>query len=158
MARLRFQSLELKIPPPVVFLVCAGAMKGAAVACPFAAFDFPGRTAAAWVCFVPGAVLGLGGVATFLRARTTLHSDRPQGAAKLVTTGLYRISRNPMYAGLLCTLAGGALALGNALALLAPAAFVVYMNRFQIRPEERALREKFGAAFDAYEQATRRWL
>ena len=158
MARLRFQSLELKIPPPVVFLVCAGAMKGAAVACPFAAFDFPGRTAAAWVCFVPGAVLGLGGIATFLRARTTLHSDRPQGAAKLVTTGVYRISRNPMYAGLLCALAGGALALGNVLAALAPLAFFAYVDRFQIRPEERALREKFGAAFDAYAQATRRWL
>ena len=55
-------------------------------------------------------------------------------------------------------LAGGALALGNALALLAPAAFVAYMNRFQIRPEERALREKFGVAFDAYARAVRRWL
>ena len=63
-----------------------------------------------------------------------------------------------MYAGLLCVLAGGALALGNALALLAPAAFVAYMNRFQIRPEERALREKFGVAFDAYARAVRRWL
>ena len=51
-----------------------------------------------------------------------------------------------------------AIALGNALAGLAPLAFVAYMNRFQIRPEERALREKFGAAFDAYAQATRRWL
>lgn len=158
MARSRFQRLELKIPPPVVFLVCAGAMKGAAVACPFAAFDFPGRSAAAGLLFVPGAILGLGGIATFLRARTTLHSDRPQGAAQLVTTGLYRISRNPMYAGLLCALAGGVLALGNALAGLAPLAFVVYVNRFQIRPEERALREKFGAAFDAYAQTTRRWL
>ncbi|HPT16688.1 MAG TPA: isoprenylcysteine carboxylmethyltransferase family protein [Kiritimatiellia bacterium] len=154
----RFQMLELKIPPAVVFLVCAGAMRGLDLACSFAAFDFPGRQAAAYAIFLPGAVLGLGGVATFLFARTTLHPERPQRASKLVTTGIYRISRNPMYAGLLCVLAGGALALGNALALLAPAAFVAYMNRFQIRPEERALREKFGAAFDAYAGAVRRWL
>jgi len=154
----RFQTLELKIPPAVVFLVCAGATWGLDLACPFAAFDFPGRQAAAHVFFLPGAVLGLGGVATFLLARTTLHTERPQRASKLVTTGIYRLSRNPMYAGLLCALVGGALALGNALALLAPAAFVAYMNRFQIRPEERALREKFGAAFDAYARSVRRWL
>ena len=150
--------LELKIPPAVVFLVCAGAMRGLDLACPFAAFDFPGRQAAAYAFFLPGAVLGLGGVATFLFARTTLHPERPQGASKLVTTGIFRISRNPMYAGLLCALVGGVLTLGNALAGLAPLAFVAYMNRFQIRPEERALREKFGAAFDAYARAVRRWL
>jgi protein-S-isoprenylcysteine O-methyltransferase Ste14 len=68
------------------------------------------------------------------------------------------MSRNPMYVGLLLLLAGWALHLSHPLALLGLPAFVAYMNRFQIAPEERALRAKFGPAYEDYARAVRRWL
>ena len=155
---MKLDALEPKIPPVAVFLAFAGATWFAAAQCPWAHFALPGHRPLAVLLSAGGGILGFSGVASFLRARTTVHPERPHRATTLVRTGVYRISRNPMYAGLLCALAGGALALGNVLAALAPLAFFAYVDRFQIRPEERALREKFGAAFDAYAQATRRWL
>jgi protein-S-isoprenylcysteine O-methyltransferase Ste14 len=76
----------------------------------------------------------------------------------MVTSGVYRHTRNPMYLGMLCLLGAWAAWLGNAAALLGLPAFVAYMNRFQIAPEERALAQRFGAAFDAYAARVRRWL
>jgi len=75
---------------------------------------------------------------------------RPENTAVLVTAGPYRISRNPMYAGLL--IAWG-LWLGNALGLVLLPMLVAYLNRFQIEPEE-----KFGEAFIAYKRTVRRWI
>ena len=103
-------------------------------------------------------VLGAAGVLAFLRARTTIHPHRPAHASALVTTGLYRYSRNPMYLALLLVLAGWAVALANGLAFLLLPGFVLSLDRLQIRPEERILRAKFGAAYEAYARSVRRWL
>lgn len=76
----------------------------------------------------------------------------------LVATGIYRISRNPMYPGFLLVLLGWCAYLANwASAFLLPA-FEAYMNRFQIQPEERALSARFGSQFLAYCGSVRRWL
>ena len=151
-------ALELKIPPVVVFLVFAAAMWFVDSHCPWADIALPGRRPLAILLFGTGGILGFSGVASFLRAHTTVHPERPHRASKLVTTGVYRISRNPMYAGLLCLLVGGAVELSNGLAILLLPVFVAYMNRFQIRPEERVLQEKFGAEYEAFTHSTRRWL
>ena len=63
-----------------------------------------------------------------------------------------------MYLGFVLGLAAWALFLGNPVAALIVPAFVLYMNRFQIEPEERALEARFGAAYAAYRRAVRRWL
>ena len=75
----------------------------------------------------------------------------------MVTSGVYRVSRNPMYAGLLLGLAGWALHLAHPLPFVVLPLFVAYLNRFQIAPEERWLAERFGADFTAYQSRVRRW-
>jgi len=94
----------------------------------------------------------------FARARTTVNPVEPEQAKTLVTTGLYRISRNPMYLAMALILLGSALRLSNIGVFIAPALFVWSITMFQIKPEERALQSIFGEDFTAYRQQTRRWL
>jgi protein-S-isoprenylcysteine O-methyltransferase Ste14 len=108
------------------------------------------------------ALVGLGfsvaGVASFRRARTTINPTKPSTASSLVSGGVYRITRNPMYLGLLLVLLGWAVSLSNPLALLLVPVFVLYINRFQINPEERALSSLFGREYAAYKKRVCRWL
>lgn len=97
-------------------------------------------------------------VLAFLRARTTVTPLKPEKASTLVVGGLYRVSRNPMYLGMLILLIGWSLWLGNPASLLLLPVFVIYLTVFQIKPEESALSEKFGADYDAYRRRVRRWL
>jgi protein-S-isoprenylcysteine O-methyltransferase Ste14 len=83
---------------------------------------------------------------------------RPEAATRLVTGGVYGWTRNPMYLGWLPILAGWAAYLQHPLSLLVVPLFMLYLTRFQIVPEERALSAKFGEQFDAYRQRVRRWL
>jgi protein-S-isoprenylcysteine O-methyltransferase Ste14 len=151
-------SLELKVPPAAVVLLTGAGMWLASAALPSLAFSFSGWQAVAVVLAVAGGIVAVLGVASFRRARTTVNPLQPQGASSLVTTGIYRFSRNPMYLGMLFLLAGLAVFLANAAALIFLPVFVVYMNRFQIQPEERALSAIFGSEFTAYRQKVRRWI
>ncbi len=83
---------------------------------------------------------------------------KPDTASSVVTAGIYRATRNPMYLGLALALAGWAMYLSNLVALLIVPAFVAYMTQFQIKPEERTLLAKFGPGFAAYMAAVRRWI
>jgi protein-S-isoprenylcysteine O-methyltransferase Ste14 len=150
--------LELKLPPVALALVLAGAMKLAATLSPALALPFAGREVLAAVLAASGVGVALAGVIAFRRARTTVDPMRPDRAAALVATGIYRWSRNPMYLGFLLLLAAWSVRLAHPLALIALPLFVLYMNRFQIVPEERALRTRFGRAFDEYARSVRRWL
>ena len=94
----------------------------------------------------------------FRRARTTVDPFHPETASTVVTTGIYRFTRNPMYLGFLLALIALAVFLGNVASAVLPLIFVVYMNRFQIGPEERALRARFGTSYEAYLRSVRRWL
>jgi protein-S-isoprenylcysteine O-methyltransferase Ste14 len=98
------------------------------------------------------------GVVSFRRARTTVNPLKPGDATTLVVSGVYGFTRNPMYLGFLFLLLGELAWLGSPVALLAAPAFVLYLNRFQIAPEEIALRERFGAEFIAYTTRVPRWL
>jgi protein-S-isoprenylcysteine O-methyltransferase Ste14 len=75
-----------------------------------------------------------------------------------VTSGVYRFTRNPMYLGLCFVLLAWAVFLSSAWAFMGPGAFVLYINRFQIAPEENALSKLFGPAFAKYQSKVRRWL
>lgn len=97
-------------------------------------------------------------IGAFIKARTTINPMKPDKAEKLVINGLYRISRNPMYLGMLLLLLGWAAYLQNILSLAPVVLFVVTMTLFQIRPEEKALRKKFGPDYDAYCNRVRRWI
>lgn len=82
----------------------------------------------------------------------------PGGASSLVQGGIYRFTRNPMYLGFLLVLGGWAVLLANGLAFVGPLAFVAYLNRFQIGPEERALAGLFGPEYAKYRARVRRWV
>lgn len=151
------EHLELKIPPALIFLAFGAAMYGLAALLPVGMFDFYGRQWLMNLLAGAGGVAGLWAVVQFLRKRTTVDPFRPDGAQTLVTGGLYRISRNPMYLGLLLLLLAWGLWLGNAFNAVTAGLFVSYMNRFQILPEERALEARFGGAYRQYCQAVRRW-
>jgi protein-S-isoprenylcysteine O-methyltransferase Ste14 len=152
------RALELKIPPPVVALLCGYGAWELCAAVPDLTFDWPGRVAMAVLVASVGFSLDVVSILRFLAARTTVNPLTPGKSERLVTDGLYRHTRNPMYVGLLLILCGLALYLGNPVALAAPAVFVAYITRFQIIPEERMLAAKFGADYDDYRAAVRRWL
>jgi protein-S-isoprenylcysteine O-methyltransferase Ste14 len=90
--------------------------------------------------------------------RTTTNPLKPANASALVVRGIYRVTRNPMYLGLAALLAAWAIYLSSLAALAVLPLFVLYINRFQIAPEERALRSRFGAEFEAYRARVRRWI
>lgn len=151
-------ALELKIPPIVQVFIVAGLMWALEGLLPGLGFVFPASLVVALGLATAGVVVALLGVLEFRSAGTTVDPRIPEQSASLVVGGVYRISRNPMYVGFLLVLTGWAVFLGNIASLLLLPAFVLYMNRFQIAPEERFMREKFGEAYRQYEAAVRRWL
>ena len=103
-----------------------------------------------------GIVLMLASVAQMVLARTTFLPGRDPRT--LVTGGLFRFSRNPIYLGQVMMLAGLYLYWGAAIALPLVALFVRILQHRFIVPEETLLLERFGPAFEEYAQTTRRWI
>ena len=151
-------TLELKVPPLVLVLVLAGAMWFAAMQLPSLAITLSWRQGLAVTISGVGILLILAGGYAFQKAKTTVNPTTPAAASSVVTSGVYRFSRNPMYVGFLLALIGWATFLSHTLPFLLLPVYVAYMNRFQISPEERALSAKFGDKYEAYKQAVRRWL
>ena len=151
-------SLELKIPPPAVALLCAAGMWA------IAHYSFPYALSPAmrWALVAIYAVLGaafdFAGLLAFRQSRTTFNPLHPEKSSALVTHGIYRITRNPMYCGMASFLLAWAAYLQSPLSVIGVLAFIGYITRFQIRPEERMLEKLFGGEFTAYRQRVRRWL
>lgn len=151
------QALELRIPPVALVFIFAGLMALGAYVLPFAV-GIPAAIFIAVALFLVGAAVAIAGVLAFKRNKTTVNPFTPERTSTLVTTGIYRFTRNPMYLGFLLALAGWAVLLSNLVAFALLPVFIAYMNRFQIEPEERALENHFGADYRAYKQSVRRWL
>ena len=152
------QWLELKVPPLLVWLVTAGAMLAVARSAPSLSFTVAGSSAIALALVALGVALAFAGVVAFRGQRTTVNPLTPSASSSVVSSGVYRVSRNPMYLGFLLTLAGWAAYLSNTGAALLLPGFVAYMTQYQIKPEERALLAKFGAEFARYMSRVRRWI
>jgi protein-S-isoprenylcysteine O-methyltransferase Ste14 len=150
--------LELRIPPPIVALLVAAAMWGISLATPSVEMPATIRVATAIAVAVAGAVIAIAGVIAFRRAKTTVNPLKPETTSSIVTSGVFGFTRNPMYLGLALALVGWAVFVSSAWALLGPVGFVLYMNRFQIMPEERVLSAQFGTSYSAYRARVRRWL
>jgi protein-S-isoprenylcysteine O-methyltransferase Ste14 len=148
--------LALKLPP-VALVVIAGALMWALP--PFARLPLadPWRIALGALLVLAGALVCVAGVLAFRRARTTVDPMHPAAASSLVVRGIYHRTRNPMYLGFALALLGWAVVLAKLSALLVLPLFVLYLNRWQIRPEEAALQARFGADFEAYAARVRRW-
>lgn len=150
--------LELKIPPALLMLITGALMWLIDRAWPV------DQLAGAWQQWAALGLSGLAllfvvaGVVGFQRAQTTVDPTQPEKASTVVTSGIYRYSRNPMYLGFALLVLAFAGKLGNPLTLIMVPVFVAYLNRFQIKPEEAALTELFGQEYIAYQQQVRRWL
>ena len=151
-------ALELKVPPLALVLVLALAMWFVAMQLPSLAFPLPWRQGLAVTISGVGIFFLLAGGYAFQKAKTTFNPMKPAAASSVVASGIYRVSRNPMYVGFLLELTGWATLLSHPLPFLLLTVFVAYMNRFQILPEERARSGKFGDEYDTYKQGVRRWL
>jgi protein-S-isoprenylcysteine O-methyltransferase Ste14 len=150
--------LELRVPPPVVGVAVGLVMWLAAVALPALDFDLPAPGAAALALAAVGLAIGATAFLQFRKAKTTVNPLNPEASTALVVVGIYRLTRNPMYLGMLVILIAWALWLSNLAAVVLLPLFVAYLNRFQIVPEERALQARFGAGFERYRESVRRWL
>ncbi len=148
----------MRWPPALQLLLCLALMKGLEVYLPLGRFVLPQRAIWVGVLLAVGVLCVAAGVIAFARQRTTVDPTRPENAARLVTGGVYRITRNPMYLGMLIILLTALLKWGAYSAALVPPLFVWSMNRGQIRREEAALETLFGDAYRAYTRRVRRWL
>ena len=144
------------IPPPAYY----GAAFGTAMLLhKVVPLDVPGRPTTAFIgatALFAGLALDAAGVASVLAHRTTIVPHRP--VKTLLTGGIYRLSRNPMYTGLAIMVAGGALLAGTWWPLLTLPLAVLALQELTIRPEEAYLAERFGATYDDYRRRVRRWL
>ena len=152
------RALETKVPPPVVALLCGWLMWMAARFTPGVGVARTVLDPVALAVAVAGLAVEIAGIWAFWRARTTPNPMQPCHASTLVTGGVYRFTRNPMYVGDAVILAGWAVYLGNVIALAGVVAFVAYIDRFQIRAEERAMGELFGSVYDYFRARVRRWV
>jgi protein-S-isoprenylcysteine O-methyltransferase Ste14 len=151
-------SLELRVPPVAVASVAALCMWMLSRWTPGLERGEYWRLGTAALLLAAGVAVAVAGVLEFRRARTTVNPTTPQATSSMVQSGIYRHTRNPMYLGMLLVLAAWAAWLANPAALAVLPAFFLYMNRFQIEPEERILAGLFADEFDAYRRSVRRWL
>ena len=150
--------LELRVPPLALVATTAVAISLATIYVPLIRIPFPGHKYAAAALVLVGLLLALVGVLQFTQSRTTVNPMSPNKASAVVTSGLYRVSRNPMYLGMAIALLGVA-AWGSAFAsYLLVLGFCWYLTRFQIIPEEKALLATFGQEFAQYMARVRRWV
>ena len=149
--------LELKVPPPIATLVLALLMWLTPAVAGLVPIPHAARVLCAVALLCIGQGISLAGIAAFRRARTTVNPVKASLASSLVIQGVYRYTRNPMYVGLLLTLLAWAVLVANPLAVPWVVAYVLYITRFQIIPEERVLASLFGAEYEAYKGRVRRW-
>lgn len=149
--------LELLFPPLPLTLSLAIIMWLLNKVLPLGLY-FTGQSIFASFLFIIGVLFIVPAALSFFRAKTTVDPRTPEKSNQLVISGLYKVSRNPMYLGMVLCLFALSFAQGNIISLLISFASALYLTRFQIMPEERFLREKFGESYTLYYQKVRRWL
>lgn len=146
--------MENRIPPPILTIALGIAMWFGASVDPAPWW----RTGVALLLFMAAGAMGFPALSAFRRAGTTINPVRIDQAASLVTSGVYRVTRNPMYVALTLLLAAWATWLGGAWVWAGPVLLALWLDRFQIRPEERAMAARFGDEYQRYRKQVRRWL
>jgi protein-S-isoprenylcysteine O-methyltransferase Ste14 len=154
----RQNGLALKFPPLGLVVIAAAFMWIASSATPMFDVFLPAKSLLAGGLALIGALICVSGIVSFRRAKTTVNPMKPNSTSSLVTSGIYKYTRNPMYLGLVLVLLGWAVFLSNLAALALLPAFVLYIDRFQITPEEHALACLFPHAYPAYRARVRRWI
>lgn len=150
--------MNTRIPPPVVVVISAAMMWWLARLLAVGEFETEIQSLLAVVFMSAGIGMMLIAAFSFYEAKTTINPLDPSKASHLITTGIFGFSRNPIYLADLLILIAWTIWLGNIFNIALLVVFVVYINRFQIAPEERALAALFGEAYRDYCSRVRRWI
>ena len=147
---------NVRIAPPILTLlhIIAAFLLARLIPLPFAVPRIVEYIGFALV--VIGFLFGLGAVLAFRRARTTLDPYHP--VSSIVTSGIYRFSRNPIYFGFLLMVMGIPLNTGTYWGIILAPIFILLCNKLVIEREETYLEEKFGKTYTSYMSSVRRWL
>ncbi|MDC0030056.1 isoprenylcysteine carboxylmethyltransferase family protein [Pseudomonadota bacterium] len=148
--------METKIPPPIVTLVFGLSIyfsRGI-----FQVVEIKYSFYFGILLLVLGFVILISAVRLFKKDKTTVNPLSPEQATKLVTDGIFKYSRNPMYLGMALVLGSIAVFFNLIGGIILVALFCAYITKFQILPEERAMRDLFSDDFDKYTKVTRRWI
>lgn len=151
------KTLELKVHPPIVLLFCLGMVYGLTHYLPLLAIPSM-LSGLYWYIGLTGVLVALAGIWEFQKAQTTINPTKPEKTSHLVSGGIYRITRNPMYFGMVCIIIAAIFKLGNYYGFIALPCFMFYITQFQIKPEERIIENIFGEQYVAYKKKVRRWL
>ncbi|PKH08037.1 isoprenylcysteine carboxylmethyltransferase family protein [Moritella sp. Urea-trap-13] len=157
-ASLKHTLLKNRVPPPLVAGLFSFAMWSISFIVPAVEMDTAVRLMLSILIIAAGIFFCLTGVISFRRAKTTVNPFKPETTTALVSSGVYAISRNPMYVGFALLLLAWTVYLSSPWVSIGIVGFVLYMNHFQIEPEERALKDIFGPEFIRYQEKVRRWL
>ena len=147
-----------RVPPPFWMLFFAALMWALDRYCPITTLIAAPWNRLGWCLIAIAPLAPLTAMMQFRRAHTTINPLDPAKVTVLVTDGIYRWTRNPMYLGLFVLLAGWAIHLGTLSCFVLPPLFVLFMTQIQILPEERALREHFGDDYERYYRQVGRWV
>lgn len=152
------KKLEAKIPPAMLFILAAISIW--IISKYTAGFEIKNITKNSIVTLITitGLIFGFSGIISFKKSNTSVDPTNPESADTLVSSGIYRVSRNPMYLSLVFLLIAMVLYLESLWSIIVVCLFVVYMNRFQIIPEERAMIKLFGNEYVDYMQRVRKWI
>ena len=152
------KALELKVPPVIVVGVIAAIMQLISHSLPTVKIPLTLRVSLTAIIVVLAMVSGVWGVWEFRKQRTTVNPHTPEKSSSLVTSGVFQFTRNPMYLGLAMLLVALAAYKSSPLLIAGVVVFILYMNRFQISPEERFMKQHFGQEYTEYCLRVRRWL
>ena len=145
-----------KIPPPVVALVLV--ISNYFSSKKIDLIHIPFQTLIAVFILSVGLFILINPVLKFIKSKTTINPIKFKKVNKLVTSGIYKYSRNPMYLGFLIIVISSSIFYLNTYSILTPLFFYLWINRFQIKREEFFLTEKFGEDYLSYKKKTRRWI
>mgnify|MGYP001212323234 FL=1 len=148
--------METKVPPPIVTLIFGLSIyfsRGI-----FQVVEIKYSFYFGILLLVLGFVILISAVRLFRKDKTTVNPLSPEQATKLVTDGIFKYSRNPMYLGMALVLGSIAVFFNLIGGIILVALFCAYITKFQILPEERAMRDLFSDDFDKYTKVTRRWI
>lgn len=148
--------MKTKIPPPILALVMIGLINLSSLFVEQITFNYQGSLSVLFI--ILGAACALPSFKLFAKFKTTITPLKPSDATALVTEGMYRYSRNPMYLGLLLWTIASTIWFGTWFGIIINIVFVFLINFLQIIPEEEALLEIFGEEYEEYKKNVRRWI
>tara|TARA_B100000035_G_scaffold308228_1_gene312567 strand:+ start:657 stop:1100 length:444 start_codon:yes stop_codon:yes gene_type:complete len=146
----------LKIPPPLLVLILVVSNYFSSKKIDL--ILIPNQNLISFIIFLIGVIILINPIIKFIKSKTTIDPINFKKVNKLIISGIYKYSRNPMYLGLLMIVISNTIFFLNIFSIITPILFYFWINNFQIKREEIFLTEKFGKEYLLYMNKTRRWI